>query len=219
MKRLLILLMSMTLLLTGCADVVNTVKVNKDGTADLNFDIKLGTAMGLFAGPVISELEPKLEEAGFTIKKTAQNQFSIHKKLEKPTEQADLNAEANQYGVKVKETDGFFMKKIRFDATLDVPKILKEQKLGDQVPTALLSQVDYTLVLDFPIDTIGENNADSKEGGKLTWHIPLEKQNRLYFEIGVPNVKNIAISAGVFLILLVAIIIMLIRRRKKRKIS
>jgi hypothetical protein len=211
--------MSMTLLLTGCADVVNTVKVNKDGTADLNFDIKLGTAVGLFAGPVISELEPKLEEAGFTIKKTAQNQFSIHKKLEKPTEQADLNAEANQYGVKVKETDGFFMKKIRFDATLDVPKILTEQKLGDQVPIALLSQVDYTLVLDFPIDTIGENNADSKDGGKLTWHIPLEKQNRLYFEIGVPNVKNIAISAGVLLILLVAILIMLIRRRKKRKIS
>ncbi|EUJ59249.1 hypothetical protein [Listeria fleischmannii] len=114
MKRLLILLMSMTLLLTGCADVVNTVKVNKDGTADLNFDIKLGTAVGLFAGPVISELEPKLGEAGFTIKKTTQNQFSIHKKLEKPTEQADLNAEANQYGVKVKETDGFFNEKNSF---------------------------------------------------------------------------------------------------------
>ncbi|WP_088825403.1 DUF3153 domain-containing protein [Listeria goaensis] len=219
MLRLLIILMSTALLLTGCADVVNTVKVNKDGTADLNFDVTLGTTAGLLAGPAIKELTPKLEDAGFTIKKPSQNQFSIHKKIEKSAKKVDFKAEAKKYGVKFQETDGFFMKKIRLDATLDIPKILKEQQLGEKVPTALLSQVDYTLVLDFPIDTIGANNADEKDGGKLTWHIPLEQKNQLYFEIEIPNVKNIAITAGIVFILLIVGIVLLIKRRKKRKIN
>ncbi len=211
--------MSTMLLLTGCADVINTVKINKDGTTDLNFDVGLGATAGFLAGPAIKELTPKLKDAGFTVKKISQNQFSIHKKIEKSAKKMDFKEEATKYGVKFQEKDGFFMKKIRLDAAFDVPEILKEQQLGEKIPAALLAQVDYTLILDFPIDTIGANNADEKDGGKLTWHIPLEQKNHLYFEIDVPNVKNIAITAGTVLILLIAGFIVLIRRRKKRKIS
>lgn len=74
-----------------------------------------------------------------------------------------------------------------------------EKEVADvPFPKEILSQVDYTFILDLPISSIGENNAKSVDGGS-SLGMCLYKKSEMYFEVTVPNVKNIAIVGGFYL--------------------
>lgn len=93
-----------------------------------------------------------------------------------------------------------------------------EKEVADvPFPKEILSQVDYTFILDLPISSIGENNAKSVDGGKLTWDVSLDKKSEMYFEVTVPNVKNIAIVGGILLVAIIGLLIYLIKRHRKKK--
>ncbi|HCX6196875.1 TPA: protein with hydrophobic anchor, partial [Listeria monocytogenes] len=55
------------------------------------------------------------------------------------------------------------------------------------------------------------------DGGKLTWDVPLDKKSEMYFEVTVPNVKNIAIVGGILLVAIIGLLIYLIKRHRKKK--
>ncbi|EGT1824747.1 protein with hydrophobic anchor, partial [Listeria monocytogenes] len=46
---------------------------------------------------------------------------------------------------------------------------------------------------------------------------PLDKKSEMYFEVTVPNVKNIAIVGGILLVVIIGLFIYLIRRHRKKK--
>lgn len=121
------------------------------------------------------------------------------------------------FGVKITNSKSFFTQKIKVDADIDIEKIWKKEVADVPFPKEILSQVDYTFILDLPISSIGENNAKSVDGGKLTWDVSLDKKSEMYFEVTVPNVKNIAIVGGILLVAIIGLLIYLIKRHRKKK--
>ncbi|MBC1549214.1 protein with hydrophobic anchor [Listeria sp. FSL L7-1434] len=217
MKKIIFtVVLSLVLVLAGCADVTNTVKVDKKGEATISFDVDISTVAGIFASSYSDEMVAKLQEAGFTVDKKSNTSYHIEKKLDKnDTMNSDMKPE--DFGVKITNTKSFFTQKIKVDADIDIEKIWKKEVADVAFPKDILSQVNYTFVLDLPISTIGDNNAKSVDGGKLTWDVPLDKKSELYFEVTVPNVKNIAIVGGILLVAIIGLLIFLIRRHRKKK--
>ncbi|MBC1360495.1 protein with hydrophobic anchor [Listeria welshimeri] len=217
MKKIIFTIMlSLILVLAGCADVTNTVKVDKKGEATISFDVDISTVAGIFASGYSNELEAKLKEAGFTVDKKSNTSYHIEKKLDK-NETAKSNIKPEDYGVKITNTKSFFTQKIKVDADIDIEKIWKKEVADVAFPKEVLSQIDYTFILDLPVSTIGDNNAKSVDGGKLTWDVPLDKKSEMYFEVTVPNVKNIAIVGGILVIAIIGLVIYLIRKHRKKK--
>ncbi|MBC1339790.1 protein with hydrophobic anchor [Listeria welshimeri] len=217
MKKIIFTIMlSLILVLAGCADVTNTVKVDKKGEATISFDVDISTVAGIFASGYSNELEAKLKEAGFTLDKKSNTSYHIEKKLDK-NETTKSNMKPEDYGVKITNTKSFFTQKIKVDANIDIEKIWKKEVADVAFPKEVLSQIDYTFILDLPVSTIGDNNAKSVDGGKLTWDVPLDKKSEMYFEVTVPNVKNIAIVGGILVIAIIGLVIYLIRKHRKKK--
>ncbi|MBC1433398.1 protein with hydrophobic anchor [Listeria welshimeri] len=217
MKKIIFTIMlSLILVLAGCADVTNTVKVDKKGEATISFDVDISTVAGIFASGYSNELEAKLKEAGFTVDKKSNTSYHIEKKLDK-NETTKSNMKPEDYGVKITNTKSFFTQKIKVDADIDIEKIWKKEVADVAFPKEVLSQIDYTFILDLPVSTIGDNNAKSVDGGKLTWDVPLDKKSEMYFEVTVPNVKNIAIIGGILVIAIIGLVIYLIRKHRKKK--
>lgn len=103
------------------------------------------------------------------------------------------------------------------DANIDIEKIWKKEVADVPFPKEILSQIDYTFILDLPVSSIGDNNAKSVDGGKLTWDVPLDQKSEMYFEVTVPNVKNIAIVGGILLVAIISLLVYLIRKHRKKK--
>ncbi|CAM2361961.1 hypothetical protein LISE100100_04740 [Listeria seeligeri] len=211
-------IVSLVLLLSGCADVTNTVKVDKKGDATISFDIDISSVAGIFASSYSEEALTKLEDAGFKVDKKSNTSYHIEKKLEQSSTKSDMKPE--DFGVKITNTKSFFTQKVRIDANIDPEKIWKKEVADVPFPKEILDQINYTLILDLPVSTIGDNNAKSVDGGKLTWDVPLAEKSEMYFEVTLPNVKNIAIVGGVLLVGVIVLIIYLVRKhRKKKKIA
>lgn len=70
------MVLSLVLVLAGCADVTNTVKVDKKGEATISFDIDISSVAGIFASSYSDEVEAKLKEAGFTVDKKIKYKLS-----------------------------------------------------------------------------------------------------------------------------------------------
>ncbi|WP_271004048.1 protein with hydrophobic anchor [Listeria seeligeri] len=211
-------IVSLVLLLSGCADVTNTVKVDKKGDATISFDIDISSVAGIFASSYSEEALAKLEDAGFKVDKKSNTSYHIEKKLEQSSTKSDMKPE--DFGVKITNTKSFFTQKVRIDANIDPEKIWKKEVADVPFPKEILDQINYTLILDLPVSTIGDNNAKSVDGGKLTWDVPLAEKSEMYFEVTLPNVKNIAIVGGVLLVGVIVLIIYLVRKhRKKKKIA
>ncbi|MEE9725654.1 protein with hydrophobic anchor [Listeria seeligeri] len=211
-------IVSLVLLLSGCADVTNTVKVDKKGDATISFDIDISSVAGIFASSYSEEALTKLEDAGFKVDKKSNTSYHIEKKLENSSTKSDMKPE--DFGVKITNTKSFFTQKVRIDANIDPEKIWKKEVADVPFPKEILDQINYTLILDLPVSTIGDNNAKSVDGGKLTWDVPLAEKSEMYFDVTLPNVKNIAIVGGVLLVGVIVLIIYLVRKhRKKKKIA
>lgn len=219
--RILVLwLLVLVVFLAGCASVTNTVKVNRDRSAELTFDIKLSKLAGLFSEQVSGDIQAKLKEQGFSVKKESTTHFLVRKKVKEMDQQALSKQELAKYGVKIREKRGFFMTSYRVEANLDIPKLIGELGSGEiPIPEKVLAQIDYTFVLDLPISQVQDSNADREDGGQLTWKVPLDQKNKLFVEVGVPNVLNIAIFAGILLIVLAGIIFVVVRKRKNKRKS
>ncbi|CAC96049.1 TPA: EGFR-like transmembrane domain-containing protein [Listeria innocua] len=217
MKKIIFtLLLSLVLVLAGCANVTNTVKVDKKGEAMISFDIDISSVAGIFASGYSNQVEAKLKEAGFTVDKKSNTSYHIEKKLAKDeTTKSDMEPE--DFGVKITNTKSFFTQKIKVDANIDIEKIWKKEVADVPFPKEILSQIDYTFILDLPVSSIGDNNAKSVDGGKLTWDVPLDQKSEMYFEVTVPNVKNIAIVGGILLVAIIGLLIYLIRKHRKKK--
>ncbi|MBC2046033.1 protein with hydrophobic anchor [Listeria seeligeri] len=211
-------IVGLVLLLSGCADVTNTVKVDKKGDATISFDIDISSVAGIFASSYSEEALTKLEDAGFKVDKKSNTSYHIEKKLEQSSTKSDMKPE--DFGVKITNTKSFFTQKVRIDANIDPEKIWKKEVADVPFPKEILAQINYTLILDLPVSTIGDNNAKSVDGGKLTWDVPLAEKSEMYFDVTLPNVKNIAIVGGVLLVGVIVLIIYLVRKhRKKKKIA
>ncbi|WP_099221529.1 DUF3153 domain-containing protein [Listeria costaricensis] len=218
-KWLMPLILVALLALGGCGKVTNTVKIDLDGTTDLRFDIQVGTAGAALVEPFLDQLTEKLEAQGFHVTEKGSGHYTLDKtfKPDKTQKPSDYEKKAAQYGLNYQEEKGFFFNTYHVQANVDVPQWLSGTPYGEKISSKLLKQVDYTFILELPISTVTDSNADQTDGGKLTWHVPLDKPTTLYFDLAVPNIRNIAITAGIVLAFLILLIVWLVRKRRHRR--
>lgn len=94
--------------------------------------------------------------------------------------------------------------------SLNVPKSLVRLLMGS-------FSVDFKLTI--PYDLYGANNAAEQDGNTLTWHVSLADSEPIQLVVYVPDIRNIAITAGVILLILAVLLTWFIRKRKLKRLK
>lgn len=226
-KIVLIIIMLM-LLLTGCAQGTAHMTVKKNGGLDLAFSLLLDSRTESLAGGKIGEfLSTRLAAAGIELHKTARGkstEYQFLKSYASIEEMKNSGSSLDIVNTEVQQSDKWLYTKYEVVAqprlnayseeimdgisSLSVPKSLVRLLMGS-------FSIDFKLTL--PYNLYGANNAAEQDGNTLTWHITLADSQPLRLAVYVPDIRNIAIAGGGLLLILAALVTLLIRRIKLRK--
>jgi hypothetical protein len=221
-------MMMLVLLLTGCAQGTAHMTVKKNGALDLAFSLLLDSrAEALVSGKIEELLTTKLAAAGIELNKTTSGKSTEYQFLKSYASIEELQSSGSILDIvdaEVGQADKWLYTKYDVVAqpklnayseeiidgigSLSVPKSLVRLLMGS-------FSVDFKLTL--PYDLYGANNAAEQDGNTLTWHISLADSEPLRLTVYVPDIKNIAITAGGIVLILAVLITFFIRSRKSRK--
>ena len=75
--------------------------------------------------------------------------------------------------------------------------------------TSYVEDYKFTLILPIPVK---ESNADEtqNEGKTLIWNLDLNSDNTMHIEVGVLNIKNVAITISIIVFMLIILLLLLI---------
>lgn len=223
-----VLMISMLVLLTGCASGTAHMTVKKDGSLELAFSILLDSRAEAMVGGKLEEvLTTRLEAAGIELKKTQNGKSTEYQFLKAYASLQDLQANAGKLDIvdaQVEQVNNWLYTK--YDVVAQPKLNAYSDEIIDgigslSVPKSLVRMLLQNLAVDFkltlPYDLYGANNAAKQDGNTLTWHITMADSQPLEMVVYVPNVRNIVIAGGGVVLILAVAIIWFIRARKARK--
>ncbi|QHT48462.1 DUF3153 domain-containing protein [Bacillus sp. SB49] len=210
------------LILSGCVQGNVGVKINKDGSGETSFRIGVDeNASGRFADRtdgLVETAKAELTQRGYEVSDYTSGGytgFEASKSFEDIQEMDVLPASgvvsdgAQDIPVDTTVEEGFFTRTYAIVADVDLGESVSipgaARFIGDRI--------DLTFTLDLPVKP-KSHNADDVDGNVLTWNLDALEENRIMVEITVPNIKNIAITAGAAIVLIVLFFVFL-RRRKR----
>ncbi|MEK4060626.1 MULTISPECIES: hypothetical protein [unclassified Paenibacillus] len=223
-----VLMISMLVLLTGCASGTAHMTVKKDGSLELAFSILLDSrAEAMVGGKLEDVLTTRLEAAGIELKKSQNGKSTEYQFLKAYASLQDLQANAGKLDIvdaQVEQVNNWLYTK--YDVVAQPKLNAYSDEIIDgigslSVPKSLVRMLLQNLAVDFkltlPYDLYGANNAAEQDGNTLTWHITMADSQPLEMVVYVPNVRNIVIAGGGVVLILAVAIIWFIRARKARK--
>ncbi|WNS43193.1 hypothetical protein [Paenibacillus sp. MMS20-IR301] len=226
--RILLMIMVLVLLLSGCAQGTAHMTVKKNGSLDLAFSLLLDSrAEALVSGSVEKLLTDKLAAAGIELSKTASGKSTKYQFLKSYASFEELQASGSSFDIveaKVETADKWLY--TRYDVVAQPKLNAYSEEIIDgigslSVPKSLVRLLMGSFTVDFkltlPYNLYGANNAAEQDGNTLTWHISLADSEPLRLAVYVPDLKNIAIAAGGLILIVAIIIASFIRSRKPRK--
>lgn len=221
--------------LTGCIKMRTHVTFNKDGSSDVDFTIAaekmsldLAIQSGLMADP-FPDLKKEFQDSGFTVSDYTEGKLTGLRAITHVEDSNELikaltvldegeNSSGNMFsnlagGLKVKKS--WFSTKYTLDSTIDT----SFDGMGDLGSIMANNMVDFSIAVTLPVKPNSTNATTvSDDGRTLEWQIAMDTENHLTAEVTVPNVKNIAVTAG-GLIVLIIILILATRRKKPEPIA
>ncbi|BBH20027.1 hypothetical protein Back11_13720 [Paenibacillus baekrokdamisoli] len=217
-------------LLTGCASGTAHIIIKKDGSVDLKISARIDSrTLKLIGAQMEDTLETKAKEEGYQYNKTQTEEYvdyQISRTFASADEMKKAFGNTNDSTMNVSKTDRLFYTKYTIDGQIEMNAytngmIQSIEKLNVPKPliTLLLRQFVFNLKITFPLNLIGDNNANEVTGKTLTWQVPLTEDKPFHLEFFVPNVKNIIyIIAGLIVFVIVIVIFFVRKRRRKRKV-
>ncbi|MGI6705809.1 MAG: LppM family (lipo)protein [Clostridia bacterium] len=209
-------------ILTGCIQARFYIRINTNGTADVEY--KLGLKESSFLALVPKEQDPLQEaaeearKAGFTVsqykeegytgfiaRKHVKNLRDMQKVL--PTGLIYTRRAGNsdqKLHVEVEET--FLYKTYRLEGQVDLENIFLEDPYSDelskQIIQRMLSTSEVDLVISLPVKPMADNATSRDASNKtLTWSLIMGKKNDILLVLRVWNVYNVAgIAIGLVLL-------------------
>lgn len=198
-----LIVISSSFFMSGCVKGVANITVNKDGSADVIYDIAFDTALLSLSNDndnPLNELRQIGEKDGYSITQFKENGFvGISAKKHVSTVQEVWNGEfinqllgENEYNI-ISLNQGFFSDSYKLNTKINLPG---EQDSG-WINTMFLSQTDFKLKLTFPIEAEQHNASriellNNKSGfNTYVWDIIPNQNNELLFEAKAYNVANI----------------------------
>jgi hypothetical protein len=237
-----LLLITLTLLLTGCVNADLHITVNKDGSGI--YEVKILTNKLLL--PQFQNLKQRLTDHGYRLQDIRQGKLvgwvavkqvkNISEEPPGPEFQDSQSAfhwfaaqtasagampaaspetpHIRQLGKGFQIHPGLFTTTITYDANVDLRGMRKNDWMGlDQF---LFDQMNLNFILTLPVK-VDEHNATSvsPDGKTLTWKIRPGEENPIHMAIRFPNPLTWSVLILTGIILLTVWIIRRIRRKRK----
>jgi LPXTG-motif cell wall-anchored protein len=214
--------------LSGCVKGVFHVKVNKDGSADINYDMGFeNTLLGLASSDgknPIEEIRKQAEEQGFTVANYKENGYTGIRAKKHVDKLNDIpifsNMEKSKDKKPLKIEKGLFSTRYTLDTQLDLSDMAtnSNEEMAN-FNNAVLNQMDLKFLLDLPVKAEKHNASNVKNDGQtLEWQLIPGDKNRVYMEAVVPNIMNITLTIIGVLIILVGALFMILKKRKRNRI-
>lgn len=230
---LVVLMVAMLILLTGCANVNMEVRVNSDGSADVSYvmgyDQSFLSSMSVTKEDLADDdtFEDSMEEArtqGYTVESYEdENTYGF-----KASKHIDNIAEFSMQDVagsdtEVAKNDGIAFEKsllktvISQDAIMDLSDFVADEDSDTSAMTNMIlnqMKITYKVVLPF---SVGENNATkvSEDGKTLEWTLKPGEVNEIKF-VASQDYSIFAIIGSIVLIVVIALIVIVVAEKKKK---
>lgn len=231
MKKAVLLLVYLTLaiMLTGCMQGKIHLTVHKNGTADIS--IKFGTdpAVASFSSNIkdpLNELYKSAKESGFSVKRfdSKDNLGMLAQKHYQKLSDL-LNVDKNAFLGKFIKSDseftvnkGLFYDTYRLNSGINLKSLRVDEKgseLEKSIQKAVLSQIRFDLFVTLPIEAKDSNARKVLDNGKTyMWSLLPGKNNEIYLEAEVPNVRNMIIIGSTIVALFACLGFIYIRGKR-----
>jgi hypothetical protein len=213
--------------LTGCAEGIFHVTINKDGSADVKYRVGMNSmVMGMLGSGKdnpINEMRRSAESDGFTVTNYNENNMTgiiatkhVNSLKDLPNFTQFAKKSAPDGNIPFTVEKGFFQNTYNFNTKIDLSDM--KEKPGDNLSglgNAMLSQINLRFILTLPFKPESHNASAVRDDGRtLEWQLTPGSDNTLKMQAKVPNMTNIAISIGVVLLIIIAIIAISINKRK-----
>lgn len=225
-----VVLMACCLVLTGCIKADYHLKVNGDGSLDVDFKVLLDRTMLRLLGDndPLADLRDNAEKQGYQVENYTEGEFEglrLRKHVDHPDQLKLTGLDDRLFKLpedfKIKREKRFWTETVSVDETLDLRDV--DLPFGATALKLFGNRADLTFTLSLPLRPDSHNATDVSENGKtLSWKIQLGEQNRLQLKLTAPHIKNILIVGAVVLLLLIALVVYLVyrwRAMRKRSIS
>lgn len=208
------------LILSGCVDSTARVEINKDKSADLSLEASMDDDAFTLVGPYI---EKALKGTEFKLEQS-ENSIQVFKHYPSLEGLASIQDASGDSKISVDEKESFFYTAYDVKASVDLESQISRSIDGVTSNTFIqsiilqkLGQSDLKLEVALPYKLFGSNNADEENGKTLSWDISTAAETPIEFEVIVPKVKTISITAGIVVVLIIGAIIMIVKKKRKKK--
>ncbi|AIQ54731.1 hypothetical protein [Paenibacillus sp. FSL R7-0331] len=224
------LILSVLLLVTGCASGTAHMTVKKNGSLELAFSMLLSSRAESLAGGKLEEvLRDRLADAGIELDKSQSGKSTEYKFLKTYKSFEELQKNAGSLDIidtEVTQKDNWLY--TRYEVTAQPKLNAYTDEIIDgvgslNVPESLVRLLLQNLAVNFkltlPYNLYGPNNADAREGNTLTWRITMADTEPVQLVVYVPQVQNIAVAGGGLVLVACAAAIWLVRSRRSRQMK
>lgn len=233
-----ILLLFITITLSGCIDAKFHLTINKDGSGDFSYQMLMDPTLLAFTADYndgtnedpLAEMVNDAKESGFTITNLNENGkvgFKADKhinNLQEELKNGELFGQQNMdSNIKPGEglivDEGFFKTRYKFKMDFDMSDMANNDSGEfdeiDNIAQGMINSMNFSFALTMPISALTHNAGKIEDDGKtLVWSLIPGQRNEIEMTAEVWNVKDIAMLMA--LIILAAIIAIIMVKRKKR---
>jgi len=220
--NLMLIMILMLVVLTGCVNIDYTVKVNKDGSGDITYiyGIKKEAleSMELSADDLMNEMKEEVEDSEYTIETyntDTEVGFKATKHIENVTTDLSLEeafgeiyiTDSEENAMKIEKKSG--KTKYSQNARLDLTSMEDMSYFG--------ITMKYSITLPVKVNAEDTNGTVSEDGKTITWKLKTGEVNEISFEATSGNVLIWIICGIVAGGAVIAVVVVVIKKKKTNK--
>ena len=230
-RQLLLILLLCSLLLSGCMRINTTVKVNKDGTADVSMLYAMSNSMGMLTNNPYSLSADQIaeyEEQGYTFTHYADDEagYTGYTLTKNGIDLKSLVNDTDETGLESIIDGGFVTVDGRNVMISFVPFSSSDYSNVGSYLSAVKNQKGFvTFTLELPVKPTSHNATSVSEGGQtLTWDLTLfGADEKVFAEFTMPFVMTssmwIAVAVVVGMIVTAGLVTILVTRKRKERVE
>lgn len=213
-----VMLLLMLVLLTGCVNINYEVKVKRDGSGDISYVYGVSKDIleqyNISAEQIVGEMKGQAEESSYKVEEYEDENiagFKASKHIDDLETDLSLQDAFGEDYVKDEESSGIYTKKDLFtvkysqNAEIDLTSI---EEIG----------LEIKYVVKLPVKAEKSNADEISENGKtLIWNLKSEELNKIEFTARGLNIITVLIIIVIILVIIAALIVFMIFKRKKAK--
>ncbi len=225
MKKILSLVLVMILMLvvlTGCVNINYTVKVNKDGSGDITYIYGIQRSalesMQMSADDVMADMKNEVQDSEYTIESYETDTeigFKASKHIENVTTDLSLEeafgekyvTDSEENVIKIEKTSG--KTKYSQNALIDLSSMEDMNYMG--------ITMKYSISLPTKIDADKTNGTISEDGKTVTWDLVIGEVNEVKFEATSGNALIWIICGAVIGALVIAGTVIIVMKKGKKE--